>query len=51
MSARQATQHTQRILQLSQKLMLVSYQAESALQDDQHEEFYLQNMSAAERLN
>jgi hypothetical protein len=51
MSARQATRQTQRILQMSQKLMLVCYQAESALQKGQRDEFNVRGMSAAERLN
>jgi hypothetical protein len=51
MSAHQANHQTLRILTLSQELMRISFQAETALQAGQTEDFYLQGMPAAERLN
>ena len=51
MSARQATRQTIRILTLSNELMRISFQAETALQQGQTEELFFRGVPATERLN
>ena len=51
MSARQANLQTIRILTLSQELMRISLQAETAQQAGQTEEFYVARVPTTERLN
>ncbi len=51
MSARQATQQTLRILSLSQELIRISLQTETASQQSQSEELFFREIPAAERLN